>query len=292
MKLAICSDGTASSDNAVRIGSLIARAAAQSEIALLGVAEEPQDEQPLRNALEKQAETLRQTGAKTELQIGSGEPIVQILAQTSSRKDDLVIVGARAKEASGLFWRSQRTYELIRAITPPVLVAIGDCQQFARFLVCTGGKIYIDAAVKLTASLAASLGAEVTLLHVMAEPPAVFADLVEMEEDVDSLLASGSELGRNLSAQKQTLEKMGVKTQVRVRHGLVVEQVFAESSEGTYDLIVSGSSRARGPLQHYIMGDVTRSILNQADCSVLVARSGAIASGGFWTRLRQRILGS
>ncbi len=107
----------------------------------------------------------------------------------------------------------------------------------------------------MTASLAASLGAEVTLLHVMAEPPAVFADLVEMEEDVDSLLASGSELGRNLSAQKQTLEKMGVKTQVRVRHGLVVEQVFAESSEGTYDLIVSGSSRARGPLQHYIMGD-------------------------------------
>jgi hypothetical protein len=34
------------------------------------------------------------------------------------------------------------------------------------------------------------------------------------------------------------------------------------------------------------MGDLTRSILNHANCSVLVARSGKLASaGGFWQRL-------
>ncbi|MGI8481296.1 MAG: hypothetical protein ACR2MF_04430 [Chthoniobacterales bacterium] len=60
----------------------------------------------------------------------------------------------------------------------------------------------------------------------MAEPPAMYADLVQMEEDVDSLLASGSELGRNLKGEKQVLEKLGVTTNIRVRHGLVVDQVF------------------------------------------------------------------
>ncbi len=39
-------------------------------------------------------------------------------------------------------------------------------------------------------------------------------------------------------------------------------------------MIVTGSSQARGPFRHYIMGDLTRSILNRADCPVLVARPG------------------
>jgi nucleotide-binding universal stress UspA family protein len=70
---------------------------------------------------------------------------------------------------------------------------------------------------------------------------------------------------------------------VRVRHGIVIEQVFAEAREGDHDLIVSGSSQARGALRHYIMGDLTRMILNHADCPVLVARTGAtIGRGGLW----------
>ena len=69
------------------------------------------------------------------------------------------------------------------------------------------------------------------------------------------------------------LEKLGVIVKVRVRHGFVVDQLLDEMRDGNYDLIVSGSSRARGPLQHYIMGDVTERILEAAECSVLVARS-------------------
>ena len=61
---------------------------------------------------------------------------------------------------------------------------------------------------------------------------------------------------------------------VRVRHGLVLSQVFAEIGERKHDLIVTGSSPTRGPLGHYIMGDLTRSILNRSECPVLVARSG------------------
>jgi hypothetical protein len=37
---------------------------------------------------------------------------------------------------------------------------------------------------------------------------------------------------------------------------------------------VTGTSQARGLLRHYIMGDLTLSILNRANCPVLVARAG------------------
>jgi hypothetical protein len=39
------------------------------------------------------------------------------------------------------------------------------------------------------------------------------------------------------------------------------------------------------------MGDVTRSILNRAECPVLVARSGVVVSG-FLQRLRERFFAS
>ena len=143
--------------------------------------------------------------------------------------------------------------------------------------------------MELTGKLAAAVGASVTLLHVMAEPPAIYADLVQLEEDVERLLLSGSELGRNLLAQKQRLEKLGLLVEVRVRHGFVIDQIFADVSERGHDLIVTGSSPTRGPLGHYIMGDLTRGIVNRANVPVLVARSakGANAPVGFWNTLKQ-----
>jgi len=167
-------------------------------------------------------------------------------------------------------------------------VAIGECKRLKRFLVCTGGKEFIEQAVQLTGKLAAAVEASVTLLHVMAEPPAVYADLVSLEEDVDRLLGSGSELGMNLLQQKKELERIGVSAEVRVRHGIVIDQVFEEVREGDYDLIVTGTSQARGLLRHYIMGDLTRSILNRANSPVLVARAEPVpAARGFWHSLRK-----
>jgi nucleotide-binding universal stress UspA family protein len=79
-----------------------------------------------------------------------------------------------------------------------------------------------------------------------------------------------------------------VLTEVRVRHGLVLYQVLAETRMGDYDLIVTGSSQARGVIRHYIMGDLTRSILNHANCPVLVVRAGQPGrTEGFWDFLKR-----
>jgi len=153
-------------------------------------------------------------------------------------------------------------------------VAIGERKELKRFVVCTGGKEFIEQAVKFTGKLAAAVGASVTLLHVMAEPPAMFADLVRMEENVDQLLQSNSELGTNLRRQKRELDRLGLSAEVHLRHGIVIDQVFEEVRAGDYDLIVTGTSKARGMLRHYIMGDLTRDILNRANVPVLVARAG------------------
>jgi nucleotide-binding universal stress UspA family protein len=286
MKILICSDGMPAADNASRIGGLLARAC-RAETTLLGIAEQPTDEQPLHEALETEAQVLRAQGVAPKVVVGAGEPIRQIVNETSATHYDLVVIGARHTGRTGLYWRSQKTYEVIKAIPAPVLVAVGERPQLKRFLVCTGGKAFIEGAVQLTGQLAAAAGASVTLLHVMAEPPAMYADLVKLEEDLDRLLESKSELGLNLLRQKEDLTRLGVPTEVHIRHGIVLDQIFAEARQGNHDLIVTGSLRARGIMRHYIMGDLTRSILNHTDIPVLVARGGKSPGGGFWESLKR-----
>jgi nucleotide-binding universal stress UspA family protein len=273
MKILICSDGTSSAETATHLAGLLA-APLNAETTLLGIAETSGAEQPLRDALNSQAQSLLQRGVSPEVVVQPGEPVWQIVQQTSNKKYDLVVIGARWTGAVGDYWRSKKTYEVIKAIQPPVLVAIGEGKQLTRFVVCTGGKEFIEQAVQFTGRLAAAVGASVTLLHVMAEPPAMYADLVRMEENVDQLLQSKSELGTNLRRQKRELDRLGVSAEVRLRHGIVIDQVFEEVRDGNYGLIVTGTSQARGLLRHYIMGDLTRSILNRANIPVLVARAG------------------
>jgi len=289
MRILICSDGTDPADNPTRLGGLIA-GPCHSPTTLLGIVENPAQEAALRTALETEANMLRQKEVSPEIVVRAGEPIRQILAETTANEYDIAIIGARRKGSGGLYWRPEKTYEVIKAVPPPVLVAIGACDKVKRILVCTGGKKYIDDAVELAGEIAQCVGGTITLLHVMAEPPAIYADLLRLEEDVERLLKSDSELGRNLRGQKEELEKLGLTVEVRIRHGLALDQIFAEVHEGEHDLIVTGTSQARGPFRHYIMGDLTRGILNRADCPVLVARAGKIvdyedAEGGFFHRL-------
>ena len=273
MKILICSDGTPSAQTAIELVALLA-GPLTAETTLLGIAERSEDEQPLRETLHEQGQLLRQRGVSPDILVQFGEPVLQIVEQTSKKKYDLVVIGARWTGAVGHYWRSKRTYEVIKAIQPPVLVAIGERKELKRFVVCTGGKEFIEQAVKFTGQLAAAVGASVTLLHVMAEPPAMYADLVRMEENVDQLLQSNSELGTNLRRQKRELDRLGVPAEVHLRHGIVIDQVFEAARDGNCDVIVTGTSQARGLFRHYIMGDLTRDILNRSNVPVLVARAG------------------
>src|SRR5213076_2763343 len=104
MKILICSDGTSPADSAIRIGGLLA-GPTRAETTLLGIAEKSRDERPLHDALEAQAQSLRTHDVTPEIVLRAGEPIRQILKQTSTTAYDLVVIGSRKTEATGLYWR-------------------------------------------------------------------------------------------------------------------------------------------------------------------------------------------
>ncbi len=94
MNILICSDGTPASDGAAHLGGMLARVT-KAPVTLLGIVENPADDQPLRQALDRETDILRQTGVELRTVIQTGEPTAQILGETSARKYDLIVIGSR-----------------------------------------------------------------------------------------------------------------------------------------------------------------------------------------------------
>jgi nucleotide-binding universal stress UspA family protein len=261
----------------------------QAEVTILAITEKSGEEDAVFESLRRAQQMLKEHGVNAEVITKAGESIDEIVKRTDETSYDLVVIGAVRKGTRGPFLMSAKAYKIIKAVAPPVLVVIGDRETIKRILVCSGGEKYIDRAVQFSGAIARAAGASVTLFHVMAEPPAVYTDLIKMEEDVNLLLHSSSGLGENLRREKESLEGMGVTAEVRLRHGLVISEVFKEIRRGDYDLVVTGSSPEGGNLRSYIMGNITREIVNRAECPVLVVRGGEEPAGitrslkGFFT---------
>jgi nucleotide-binding universal stress UspA family protein len=274
MKILICNDGSEQAERAMRLGASVA-SACQAEVTLLGIQESAGDAQALLDSLKRGQSLLEDKKIHAELITKSGKPIEEIIKRTRETVYDLVVIGAARKESHGAFWMSSKTYKLIKEIRSPVLSVAGKEPAIRRILICSGGKRYIDDAVLLTGQIAHGLGASVTLLHVTSEPPGILARLPHMEDDTTFLLHSQSELAQNLRREKETLESLGVRTEVKLRHGGVLEQILRELREGNYELVVTGSALSRS-FRTYILGDISREIVNRATCAVLVARGQPI----------------
>jgi nucleotide-binding universal stress UspA family protein len=288
MKLLICSDGSEQADRAMRLGAAIAGACGAA-VTLLGIIEGPGQSEVILESLKRGQALLQDKGIQAELITKAGNPIEEIVRRTRETNFDLVVIGAARKQPRGRFWLSSKTYKIVKEVQPPVLLVAGRRLGLKRCLICSGGKTYIDQAVDLMGRIASGVGAGITLLHVLPEPPAIYAHLPGMQETVDWLLRSTSELGVNLRREKETLEKLGVATEVKLRWGSVLEEILREIKEGSYDLVVTGSALSRG-LRTYVLGDVSREIVNRTICPILVVRSreqeGEPHSGlrGFWGR--------
>ena len=272
MRILLCSEGTERSGNAVQLCLKIA-SATKSEVTIFGVTEIESDEIPLLEALRKTQHDFLAEGINVEILSKHGDPISEIEKRSVQGNYDLIVIGGEAKRGGEVSVLSQKAYEIIEALVRPVLVVPVPRPEIRRILICSGGGTYIETAVRLIIGLARDLGASVTLLNVFPEPPVVISDRLQPEVDVDALLASNSVLGHNLRTEKEMIEAGGVPTDVRVRSGLVDAEIGAEIEAGDYDLVVLGSKPSRDVFSNYLLGNMTRRLVNWVSRPVLVVTS-------------------
>jgi nucleotide-binding universal stress UspA family protein len=272
MKILVCSDGSERSRRALASAAVIA-AATKAETTILGITEIEQGEGGLLETLREQATAFQEKEPKLQIVTKSGDIVAEIIRETRESIYHLVVIGAERRGREEFFLPSTKAYSIAEAISPPVLVVPRSRPNLKRILICSGGGPYIDNAVRFTSKMAKDLSADVTLLNVIPEPPAMHATLFRRQDDVEALLNSDSALARNLRTEKGIVEQAGVPVIVRIRHGIVIDQILAELERIDYDLVVAGSWPVPDPWRNYIIGNVTRDIVNRTNRPVLVIRS-------------------
>ena len=145
--------------------------------------------------------------------------------------------------------------------------------MFKRILVSADGSATSDQGVVAAASLARSLSARLTVLHVVDTRP-VYADFAGIN-DSSQMIASQCEAGEKVLAKARALaEGGGLEIATRLVESSLdaIPPVIAHVAQTEQaDLIVMGT-HGRSGISHLLLGSVAEGVLRAADVPVLLIR--------------------
>lgn len=124
------------------------------------------------------------------------------------------------------------------------------------------------------AELADRLGAKITLLHVASGTvPSMYTGLDQFDETVSRLLKTDTPFAKHLRKGVEILNEKGVPSEVKIRHGVPVEEIVREAQLENYDLVQIGASGVKEGIKGRLLGNSTRLIVDQVRLPVLVTGS-------------------
>jgi nucleotide-binding universal stress UspA family protein len=137
-----------------------------------------------------------------------------------------------------------------------------------KVLLAYDGFSHSENALATVADLGRAPGTEITILSVV--PPDARGS------------KSGGHVGLRPHAHEDVarahayLREEGIESTMQMEHGDPVGEIVRVAGEGGYDLVVAGS-RGRNPVGELLLGSVSKALVRQAPCPVLVAAKEATA---------------
>lgn len=207
-----------------------------------------------------------------ETRIRQGDPIGRILAEAREGDYDLVVIGAPQALGLAQHLRSSVSLQIVRRAPTSVLVVGQARPSLERILICTGGLDVAEPVIETGAQLAGAAHARATLLHIASPIPSMYTGLNELEETLPELLRTATPIAQHLRHGAEILAQHRVAAELKLRYGVVADEILREAHEGNYDLIVVGVARTTVRLKRWLLGDVTRQIVDRALLPVLVVK--------------------
>lgn len=209
--------------------------------------------------------------AVSVVQSGTVEEV--ILSQSLSNTYDLIVVAATDRSRLMRLFLGSRVTHVVRESNTSVLVVRRPPDAIRRILVSIGGMAQSLDTVRLAGEWGQAFNAPVTILHVLSQLPLMFQGLeAELGHySLDELTTIEPEVRPLLQQAMDDLAATGVLGGLRLREGLVAEQVLAEVTEGEYDLLVIGAHAASG-VDRLLMEDLCNRLVLKSAISTLVVR--------------------
>ncbi len=288
MRILIATDSLSHTEAAIGLGARLLRvsrtgdvdeladqAAGRTEPATLLTVIRREADRPYAEAgLARTRELL--VGLNVQTRIRLGHPTKEIIREAAEGAYDLVILGKGKKRNPIARWLQRPTTatRVAKGASCSVLIAQGQGGAIRRILLCDSGAEPEPVLGRFTAQLAELLNGEeeITVLHVMSQigaGPGVRG--VQLRAEAGELIEEQSPEGELLERELRILDRPGIHSRPKVRHGLVVAEILAEAQSGDYDLVVIGAHRGQG-WQRVLLDDLARKIVTQVDRPVLVVR--------------------
>jgi len=272
VRILMCSDGSAPSEQAARFATYLLKAPG-NQVTLFGTLENEREAGAIKHALDLLFARLRPTQAEVSIKIARGHAAEEILKEAESGNYDLLIVGARGLRGLTRFLLGSTSARVMQYAPCSVLVVKKAAGELRRILVCTAGGEPGLRDVQFAVNVAAMTEADMTVLHVMSQIAlSEDSDLYALEASAEELIAHGTREGLHLSAALDLLRAAGVRGEIKVRHGLVLDEIDAEAHEGNYDLVVVGAQFARG-VSRLLLDNISAHVLEALNTAVLVVKN-------------------
>ena len=271
MHMLICTIGSRQRKSTLRFAQEVARALS-AKVTLLGIVYRSGTAEPLEQLLDKAAVELTEAGLVVQVRVEKGNPEEIVMAEMAASTYDLVALGALGKKRSQRRFLSSVAMRIVEHAGSSVLIVKGSRPSLSRVLICASGTEQGHLPVWAGAALACGAQAKATVLHVVDALPSMYTGLEQMEETLAELLRSDTERSRELKWAAQVVKAECEISELKLRRGIVADEVLREGMLGDYDLIVLGSSRSSGGIVRVLLGDLTREIVTRAGRPVLVVR--------------------
>ncbi len=219
--------------------------------------------------------------------VAAGAALPTISTQADRVAADLVVAGARGEGVFGRLAVGTTVERLLRRTHRPLLVVRQEVTgPYTRVLVAMDFSPWSAAALALARAVAP--GATLTLLHAFEAPFESRLRYAGVDEaQIDAYLATTRddalrELHTLAQAARQGPEAalgeaVGVTIDCVVKHGTPGAVIEAEAERLGCDLIVLGK-HGRSALEDLLLGSVTKHVLAEAGCDVLVATTPEITA--------------
>jgi len=225
-----------------------------------------------REALSSQAAELGLVhGVSAGAHLVTGRVLNAILDQADARDADLLVVGARGEDYLGRLLLGTTAERLLRRTLRPLLVNKQTAHEsYRRVLLPLDFSPWSHTALKLARAVAPT--AELVLMHAFEAPFEAKLEFAGVEESTLVMY--------RIAARQEALEQLQffaaaaglgeANVSYRVLHGDASLSILTLEQELDCDLIVMGK-HGQGVLEELLLGSVTKHILAESSCDVLVA---------------------
>jgi len=249
----------------------------RATLTLIGIIEPKQrpniDEEahPLEDIFSQAVALFKEQKLKYRLEIQEGHA-EDIIPQKAKEKDYLTVLTPLGRPPLRRLLLRRSFHQLMADIEGPILYVPAACIPPTHMLVCLGGLGYGLPAEDLGLEIAAQVKAPVTLLHVVPPIEKDYPEARTVRENWNHLIDTDTLLGSTLRDGLNKARKAGLKANLKVRQGNVIEEILAEHKEGDYDLVCMGSLYSAHGLRQLYAPNVTAEVAEVIGCPVLTVR--------------------